>query len=68
LVELHGAHCTHVTSLPVSTRRTCGTDGVPKPSVTTYSSESTEPPRWVGMVTAAASRVLAMPMDARLLM
>ena len=66
---MHGAHCTHDTSLPVSMRRTWGTAGVPKPTVTTYSSESTEPPRWVGMLTlASSSRALTMPWDALLIM
>jgi hypothetical protein len=36
---LHGLHWTQDRSLPVSMTTTCATAGVPKPTLTTYSSE-----------------------------
>jgi hypothetical protein len=49
--ELHGLHCSHDTSLPVSMTTICGTAGVPKLTLTTYSSDITEVPRWAGTLT-----------------
>ena len=65
---MHGAHWTHDTSLPVSTTTVCRTAGVPKPTVTTYSSESTASPMWLGITTFSSSRALAAPRDAVLAM
>jgi hypothetical protein len=60
--ELHGLHCSHDRSLPVSMTTTCGTAGVPKLTLATYSSESTKVPRWAGTLTFFPSPYVSMPL------
>jgi hypothetical protein len=63
-VELQGSHYTHDRSLPVSMRTTCDTAGVPMPTVTAYSRESTEVPKLVGTLKFPCSCVLrTLPLD-----